>query len=136
MLAWTLRDKLRKAREAYAQQSEDFEDLTNSLEQERIAMWTATVTAWEADPFNRDDPYVAVSQGTYSHFCSAEALSEVSYALLGPTQAETLRTLSEEEQRASAVPGYIALHDVTVVGFVSMGLELEETKYVSSVTLF
>lgn len=50
----------------------------------------------------------------------------------GPTQAETLRKLSEEEQAASAVPGFIALHEISVVGFISMGLELEETKCVLS----
>ncbi len=60
----------------------------------------------------------------HSNLCSSTRCS------LGPTEAETLRALSEEEQVASALPGFMALHDVSPVGFVAMGLELEDVKYV------
>lgn len=38
--------------------------------------------------------------------------------------------LSAEEQQASAAPGYVALHDVTPLKFLRMGLELEDLQYV------
>ncbi|TFK78846.1 hypothetical protein K466DRAFT_606615 [Polyporus arcularius HHB13444] len=107
-MPWTLRKRLREAREQCTEQSATFDDLSRALKDYNTAVWEAAVVAWEANPFKCDDPYVVASQG--------------------PTEAETLRELVEEEQRASAVPGFIALHDVSVVGFVTMGLELEEAK--------
>ncbi len=46
----------------------------------------------------------------------------------GLTEAETVQELTSEEQRASAVPGYIALHDVSLLGFITTGLQIEEQK--------
>ncbi|RDX40319.1 hypothetical protein OH76DRAFT_1459536 [Lentinus brumalis] len=101
---------LRIAQEAYAEQKEIFDDLTKALNKNYdLVKWEREVKLWEMDPFNRDDPYVVLSQGT--------------------TEAEALRELSEEEQRASAVPGFVALNDVSPVGFITMGLELEEAKF-------
>ncbi|TFK81406.1 hypothetical protein K466DRAFT_502162 [Polyporus arcularius HHB13444] len=108
-MPWTLRKKLRAAREAYTEQRVIFDELTKSLQKNYdIVAWEEEIKVWEADPFNHDDPYVVLSQG--------------------PTEAETLRALSEEEQVASALPGFMALHDVSPVGFVAMGLELEDVK--------
>lgn len=39
-----------------------------------------------------------------------------------------MQELTSEEQRASAVPGYIALHDVSLLGFITTGLQIEEQK--------
>ena len=44
----------------------------------------------------------------------------------GMTEAETARALSQEEQQASAAPGFVAVHEVSALGFVTMGLDLEE----------
>lgn len=44
------------------------------------------------------------------------------------TEAETVRVLSEEEQVVSAKPGFVALHNVSLLGFVNLGLEVEATQ--------
>ena len=63
--ARTLCSRLHNARIAYAEQLEIFEELTSSLLQKKhdIMQWETQIVAWEADPFNRDDPYVVLSQG-------------------------------------------------------------------------
>ncbi|KAI1788243.1 hypothetical protein LXA43DRAFT_1097462 [Ganoderma leucocontextum] len=104
-LSTTLRNRLHIAYKTHIEQLQVFTELTASLLPENIAKWRAVIQAWEKDPFNQDDPYVISSQGL--------------------TEAETLRVLSHEEQQASATPGFIALHEVSVLGFVIMGLELE-----------
>ena len=38
--------------------------------------------------------------------------------------------MAAEDSRASAAPGYVAHHDVTLSGFVTMGLDIEEEQYV------
>ncbi|KAI9056575.1 hypothetical protein FKP32DRAFT_1616036 [Trametes sanguinea] len=107
-LPWTLRDRLKNALVAFQTQADQFNNLTMSLKAENIAQWTKQVEGWERNPWEVDDPYITVSSGL--------------------TEAETVEKLTEEERRASAVPGYIALHDVSPLGFVKMGLELEETR--------
>ena len=42
------------------------------------------------------------------------------------TVAETVRVLTQEEQQVSATPGFVAVHEVSALGFVMMGLDLEE----------
>ncbi len=62
--AWTLRKKLRAAREAYTEQRVIFDELTKSLQKNYdIVAWEEEIKVWEADPFNHDDPYVVLSQG-------------------------------------------------------------------------
>ncbi|KAI1783076.1 hypothetical protein LXA43DRAFT_977289 [Ganoderma leucocontextum] len=104
-LPTTLRNRLRIAYKTHIEQLQVFTELTASLLPENIAKWRAVIQAWEKDPFNQDDPYVISSQVL--------------------TEAETLRVLWHEEQQVSATPGFIALHEVSVLGFVTMGLELE-----------
>ncbi|KAI1792316.1 hypothetical protein LXA43DRAFT_1093838 [Ganoderma leucocontextum] len=86
---------------AYAEQLAQFEDLTASLDPTNVAQWRATIVAWEADPFN---------------------------SCCGLTETETVRVLSLEEQKVSASRGYQALHNISHVGFITMGLEIEETQ--------
>lgn len=40
--------------------------LTASLSKDNVVKWEAEVKAWEADPYNRDDPYVVDNQGMQS----------------------------------------------------------------------
>ena len=39
---------------------------------------------------------------------------------------ETRRQMAEEESRVTAASDYVAKHDITLSGFVGLGLELEE----------
>ncbi|KAI9069581.1 hypothetical protein FKP32DRAFT_1608330 [Trametes sanguinea] len=107
-LPWTLRDRLKSALAALQTQADQFNGLTMSLQAENIALWTKQIEAWERNPWEVDDPYVTLSSGL--------------------TEAETIEKLAEEECRASSAPGYIALHDVSPLGFIKMGLELEENR--------
>ncbi|OJT12474.1 hypothetical protein TRAPUB_10982 [Trametes pubescens] len=109
-LPWTLRDRLRDALKSYMKNVDHYTTLTVSLMDENVKLWTAQVNLWEADPWapGMEDPYVVASSGL--------------------TEAETVQRLTEEEQKASAVKGYIALHDVSMLGFMKMGVDLEETK--------
>ena len=59
-----------------------------------------------------------------------DLLSLISCLLLGPTESDVRRKLAEEEQAASAAPGYIAQHEVSVLGFITMGLDIEDQQYV------
>ncbi|KAI9061263.1 hypothetical protein FKP32DRAFT_1576322 [Trametes sanguinea] len=105
-MPWTLRDRLKAALSGYAEHNALFEEFTKSLRPENIALWTAQIEAWEADPWAHEDPYVAIASGL--------------------TEAETLEVLTAEETKASAMTGYIALHDISPLGFITMGLQLEE----------
>ncbi|KAI9056786.1 hypothetical protein FKP32DRAFT_1615644 [Trametes sanguinea] len=107
-MPWTLRDRLRKALAAYQTQSEQLQAFTASLNPANIAEWTQQVEAWERDPWGVDDPYIMVYSGL--------------------TEAETIEKLADEERKASSMPGYVALHDVSPLGFIKMGLELEEAQ--------
>ncbi|KAI9070330.1 hypothetical protein FKP32DRAFT_1558146, partial [Trametes sanguinea] len=107
-MPWALRDRLKAALAAYAEHAALFETLTKSLRPDNISAWTQQIEAWEADPWEQDDPYVAVSNGL--------------------TEAETVQELTLEEQKTSATAGYVALHDVSPLGFIAMGLQLEDQK--------
>lgn len=108
----------------YAEQKALFDKLMASLLPENTYKWKKAVVAWEKDPFNMDDSYVVISQGTPAPF------SSISFDLhpTGITEAKTLCTLTCEEQKASVAPGFIVLHEVSVVGFITMGLELEDAQ--------
>ena len=49
---------------------------------------------------------------------------------------ETRKEMAEEESKDAANPGYVAHHDVTVSGFIGMGLDLEEQQYVYQIVSF
>ncbi|KAH9899133.1 hypothetical protein C8Q73DRAFT_639748 [Cubamyces lactineus] len=108
IIAWTLRDRLRVALREQAEHMELFVALTASLKRKHIKRWTAAVVAWEKDS-TLEDPYMLISDG--------------------PTESDVRRKLAEEEQVASAVPGYIAQHEVSVLGFITMGLDIEDQQY-------
>ncbi|KAI9067504.1 hypothetical protein FKP32DRAFT_1563686 [Trametes sanguinea] len=104
-LVWTLSSRLKEAVKEHREHQALFSVLTDNLRTEEWTQWESDVKAWEADPDNHDDPYVVISQGL--------------------TEGETLRELSQEEQLASSLPGFIAAHDVSLLGFVTLGLEIE-----------
>ncbi|KAI9068672.1 hypothetical protein FKP32DRAFT_1672009 [Trametes sanguinea] len=104
-LVWTLSARLKEAVRELGEHEALFQALTENLQKEHWTSWEESVKAWEADPENCDDPYVVVSQGL--------------------TEGETVRELSQEEQAASSVAGFIALHSVSLLGFITMGLEIE-----------
>ncbi|OSC99710.1 hypothetical protein PYCCODRAFT_1372594 [Trametes coccinea BRFM310] len=104
-MAWTLRDRLRNARAEHAEHMELFVTLTASLKRSNIKAWTAQILAWEQD-HDLDDPYVLVADGA--------------------SDADVRRVMAEEEQAASARPGYIVKHDVSMLGFITMGLDIED----------
>ncbi|KAJ2971268.1 hypothetical protein NUW54_g12541 [Trametes sanguinea] len=108
-MSWTLRDRLKAAITAHAEHAALFNALTSSLQPDNISRWATQIAAWEADPWGEDDPYI-VSSG-------------------GLTEVETMQELTSEEQKASTVVGYIALHDVSPLGFITMGLQIEDQKY-------
>ncbi|KAH9899376.1 hypothetical protein C8Q73DRAFT_638342, partial [Cubamyces lactineus] len=112
-LAWTLRDRLRLALREEAEHMELFIVLSASLKRKHIKRWTAAVVAWEKDT-SLDDPYMLISDG------------------LSTCESDVRRTLAEEEQAASAAPGYVAQHEVSVLGFITMGLDIEDQQYVRS----
>ena len=68
---------------------------------------------------------------TYSTYPSISNLTPD----VGPTQTEIRQKIAEEESKESAQDGYVALHDVTPLGFVSEGLSIEEQQCVLSHTL-
>ncbi|KAH9855406.1 hypothetical protein C2E23DRAFT_724163 [Lenzites betulinus] len=113
-LPWTLRDRLRDALASYAKHADHYASLTASLADDNIRTWRMQIELWEGDPSapGVEDPYIVTSSGL--------------------TESETVQRLTEEEQKASAVRGYIALHDVSMLGFMKMGIELEETKILLS----
>lgn len=41
------------------------------------------------------------------------------------------REIAQEEQAASAAPGFLAKHAVSVLGFITMGLDIEDQQYVN-----
>ncbi len=51
------------------------------------------------------------------------------FTLIGPTQAEIRKEISEEEAKTNAEKGYIPLHDVSPSGFITTGIDLEEQQY-------
>ncbi|KAH9845982.1 hypothetical protein C2E23DRAFT_872607 [Lenzites betulinus] len=104
-LPWTLSARLKDALAEAHEQKIQYEVLTERLNDEHIVLWEAEIEEWEANPEECDDPYVVTSQGM--------------------TEAETVQTLSEEEQATSAMPGFVALHSVSVLGFLTCGLEIE-----------
>ncbi|KAI9061400.1 hypothetical protein FKP32DRAFT_1576075 [Trametes sanguinea] len=107
-MPWALRDRLKAALTAHSEHSALFIEFTKSLKAENICKWTAQIEAWEADPWAHEDPYVTASSGL--------------------TEVETVEVLAAEEAKASATAGYVALHDVSPLGFITMGLQLEEQK--------
>ncbi|KAK7434994.1 hypothetical protein VKT23_019900 [Stygiomarasmius scandens] len=80
---------------------------TARLPQEFLQAWEASCTAWENTTFPKE----------------AENLFEISNEFIGE---EALQEL-EAEERTRRASGAVAWNDVTVVGFISMGLELEQT---------
>ncbi|KAI9058883.1 hypothetical protein FKP32DRAFT_1606369 [Trametes sanguinea] len=106
-LVWTLSARLKEAVRELGEHQALFQALTENLQVENWTSWEEEVKAWEADPENCDD------------------LSVLSGASAGLTEGETVRELSQEEQEASSVPGFIALHSVSLLGFITMGLEIE-----------
>ena len=58
-----LRNRLRDARRALTEQKAAFDELTESLDPVNVKQWEAQAKEWEADPFNRDDPYLVENQG-------------------------------------------------------------------------
>ncbi|KAI0653954.1 hypothetical protein C8Q70DRAFT_1048186 [Cubamyces menziesii] len=97
--------RLKEAEREYQEHKSLFDALTATLDPDRCREWEGEVEAWEANPAGHDDPYVVVSQGL--------------------TESETARELSKEEQAASALPGFVAVHSVSMLGFVTLGLEIE-----------
>ncbi|KAH9846598.1 hypothetical protein C2E23DRAFT_872278 [Lenzites betulinus] len=104
-LPWTLASRLKDALAEAQVQKTQYEVLTERLSNEHIVLWEAEIQEWESNPDECNDPYVVASQGM--------------------TEAETVQNLSEEEQATSALPGFIALHSVSVLGFLTCGLEIE-----------
>ncbi|KAL7284431.1 hypothetical protein ACG7TL_001721 [Trametes sanguinea] len=107
-MPWTLRDRLKAALIAYAEHAALFDALTSSLLPDNVKRWASQIAAWEADPWGEDDPYIITSSGL--------------------TEAEAMQELTTEEQKASAVVGYVALHDISPLGFITMGLQIEDQK--------
>ncbi|KAH9894052.1 hypothetical protein C8Q73DRAFT_665658 [Cubamyces lactineus] len=104
-LARTLSARLKEAACEYKEHKSLFDTLTLTLDRARCAGWEAAVKEWELHPGSSDNPYLVVTQG----------LSE----------REVLQDLSREEQAASASPGFVAVHSVSMLGFVVLGLEIE-----------
>ena len=44
----------------------------------------------------------------------------------GPTLTQVRKDIANEESKAAATEGYVALHDITPAGFISMGLDIED----------
>lgn len=57
--------RLRSAIEAYTAQRDLYEALTQSLQAEHVAEWTAEIVAWEASP-SHEDPYMVVHEGRFT----------------------------------------------------------------------
>ncbi|KAK7464176.1 hypothetical protein VKT23_006342 [Stygiomarasmius scandens] len=79
---------------------------TARLPQEFVQAWEASCLAWENAPFPKD----------------VENPFEISNEFIG--EEEALQEL-EAEERTRRASGAVAWNDVTAVGFISMGLELE-----------
>ena len=62
-------------------------------------------------------------------------LLPVSSFITGPSEREILQDLSQEEQAASASPGFLAVHSVSMLGFMTLGLEVEAQQYVHSLLI-
>ncbi|KAJ8456927.1 hypothetical protein ONZ51_g11830 [Trametes cubensis] len=104
-LVWTLSSRLKDAIRQLAEHKTLFDDLTQTLDRARCAEWEEMAQKWEVDPSLHDDPYLIANQGL--------------------TVSETVQELSREEQKASATPGFIAVHNVSMLGFINLGLEIE-----------
>ena len=91
--------------------------------------WRKQFEDWEADN-TLEDPYQVVDLGEFLSYHLARRIPHALSRALGPTQAQVRREMAEEDSRASAVTGYVAQHDVTLSGFVTMGLDIEEEQYI------
>ncbi|KAH9890400.1 hypothetical protein C8Q73DRAFT_652264 [Cubamyces lactineus] len=111
-LPWALSARLKEAVREYRDHKALFDTLTLTLDPARCAEWEASVKGWELDPKGKDDPYVVASQGM--------------------TERETVQELSMEEQAASASPGFVAVHSVSMLGFMTLGLEIEMQQWTLS----
>ncbi len=49
----------------------------------------------------------------------------------GRSEAQIKQDIAKEEQAKSAAPGHVSKHKVSALGFITTGLELEETQYVA-----
>ncbi|KAI9069790.1 hypothetical protein FKP32DRAFT_1559042 [Trametes sanguinea] len=103
--SWTLSSRLKEAVKEHREHAALFDALTAHLPAPQWSAWEEDVKAWEADPENHDDPYVVVSQGL--------------------TEGEAVQELSKEEQQTSSAPGFVAVHNVSQLGFMTLGLEIE-----------
>ncbi|KAH9894812.1 hypothetical protein C8Q73DRAFT_665182 [Cubamyces lactineus] len=113
-LVWTLSSRLKDAIHQLAEHKTLFDNLTQTLDRAHCAEWEEMAQEWEVDPSLHDDPYLIANQGL--------------------TVSETVQELSREEQKASATPEFIAVHNVSMLGFINLGLEIETQQYNDSVT--
>ncbi|RDX39929.1 hypothetical protein OH76DRAFT_1366991 [Lentinus brumalis] len=96
------------ARQEAASQKKEFEAFTQSFKTENIVKWEKDVKEWEGD-MTKPDPYHVASTG-------------LSVATL------VLDDIAREEQEKAALPGHVAVHKISALGFVTMGLDLEESQ--------
>ncbi len=73
----------------------------------------------------KPDPYHVESTGMSAMQSRCPALT---VSCTGPSEAQIKQDIAREEAAKTAVPGYVAKHKVSALGFVTMGLELEEAQ--------
>ncbi len=114
------------ARQEAAAKEKEFQEFTKSFNKENVAQWEKDVQEWEAD-MKKPDPYHVASTG-------ASVISVTLISLLttvsGPSQAQIKKDIAREEQAKAALPGHVAVHKISALGFITMGLELEESQCV------
>ncbi len=125
LVAESMRRRYMLARSMAATQSREYADMTNSLEKENVQKWEAEVTAWEAD-MSLPDPYHIVKTGELLQYTGWIVRNLRCRA--GPSESQIKQSIAKEVQASTAQAGHVAQGQVSALGFVTMGLDLQDTQ--------
>ena len=105
-------------------QTEIFEKFSATFPPETVARWVRMVERWEDDP-TAPNPYNEPEQSKYI----SKKIHMVADKTLATTLQDVRLELARYETRQLA-SGHIPQHKVSMMGFFSMGFDIEDQQYV------
>ena len=107
-------------------QTEGHRGFTASLEEATVAKWETTCIDWEQDELPKTKPNPYHIEGT-CRYSNVRYLHLTDILLVATTEAQVRKELAAEEEHHLR-DGGISLNDTTPSGFLTSGLDLEDTQ--------